>query len=111
MSRGAARHVVASAKIEFPVERVQTALLAWYKKNRRDLPWRRTNNPYHIWLSEVMLQQTRVDTAIAYYERFIERFQSLPDLAAAPVEDVLKLWEGLGYYRRARHFHAAARLV
>lgn len=94
-----------------PVERVQEALITWYRRHRRDLPWRRTNDPYRIWLSEVMLQQTRVDTAIDYYERFLQRFPNVAALAAAPIEDVLKLWEGLGYYRRARNFHAAVRHV
>lgn len=112
MSRSLARSlVVAEPLIPFPVERVQQTLITWYRRHRRDLPWRRTNDPYRIWLSEVMLQQTRVDTAIAYYERFVRRFPNLEALAAAPVEEVLKLWEGLGYYRRARNFHAAAREV
>lgn len=90
-----------------PVPAVQAALLEWYQVHRRDLPWRRTNDPYHIWVSEVMLQQTRVDTALAYYERFIRRFPDAESLAAADVDDVLKVWEGLGYYRRARNLHRA----
>jgi len=94
-----------------PVAPVQQALLEWYRKNRRDLPWRRTDDPYRIWLSEVMLQQTRVDTAISYYERFIERFPTLHDLAAADLDEVLALWAGLGYYNRARNLHAAVREV
>lgn len=88
---------------------LQKALLDWYRKNRRHLPWRKSRDPYRIWVSEIMLQQTRVDTVIAYYNRFIERFPDIFALAAADLEAVLKLWEGLGYYSRARNFHAAAR--
>ena len=86
-------------------------LLEWYRANRRDLPWRWTRDPYHIWVSEIMLQQTRVETVIPYYERFMERFPTPEALAAAPEEEVLKLWEGLGYYSRARNLHAAVREV
>jgi A/G-specific adenine glycosylase len=86
-------------------------LLAWYKRHRRDLPWRRTRDPYAIWVAEIMLQQTRVETVLAYYERFLARFPTLDSLAAAPLDDVLKTWEGLGYYARARNLHAAARRV
>ncbi|MCM3784884.1 A/G-specific adenine glycosylase [Neobacillus mesonae] len=88
-----------------------TELLNWYMQNKRDLPWRRHRDPYYIWVSEIMLQQTRVDTVIPYFQRFIERFPTLKDLAEAPEEDVLKLWEGLGYYSRARNLQAAARQV
>lgn len=87
------------------------ALITWYLEEKRDLPWRRTSNPYHIWVSEVMLQQTRVDTVIPYYERFIEKFPSLADLAYAKEEDVLKMWEGLGYYSRARNLQAGVKEV
>src|SRR5690625_1833280 len=73
-------------------------LLQWYEANKRDLPWRRTKDPYKIWVSEIMLQQTRVDTVIPYYERFLEKFPTLDDLAEAPEDEVLKCWEGLGYY-------------
>ncbi|MBB6673278.1 A/G-specific adenine glycosylase [Cohnella nanjingensis] len=86
-------------------------LLGWYKVAKRDLPWRRSRDPYHIWISEIMLQQTRVDTVIPYFNRFVERFPTVADLAAAPEEDVLKAWEGLGYYSRARNLQAAAREV
>ncbi len=86
------------------------ALLAWYRRNARDLPWRRTRDPYRVWVSEVMLQQTRVETVRPYYETFLARFPSLDALAAAPLAAVLKAWEGLGYYRRARNLHAGARL-
>ena len=86
-------------------------LLTWFDRHRRDLPWRRTSEPYRIWLSEVMLQQTRVETVLPYYERFLARFPTVDALAAAEVEEVLALWSGLGYYRRARQLHAAAREV
>src|SRR6266851_711723 len=79
------------------------ALLAWYDRHRRDLPWRRTRDPYHIWLSEIMLQQTRVAAVLPYYERFLQRFPDVHALAAAPQEEVLRLWSGLGYYSRARN--------
>jgi A/G-specific adenine glycosylase len=88
-----------------------TELLSWYLRHRRDLPWRRSKNPYYIWISEVMLQQTRVDTVIPYFHRFIERFPTIEALAEAPEEDVLKLWEGLGYYSRARNLQGAVREV
>ncbi len=84
------------------------ALLDWYADHARDLPWRRTRDPYRIWVSEVMLQQTRVDTVLRYYDPFLARFPDLETLARAPLADVLKAWEGLGYYRRARNLHAAA---
>lgn len=86
-------------------------LLDWYKREKRDLPWRRNRDPYAIWVSEIMLQQTRVETVIPYYHRFMERFPTIGDLAAAPEEEVLKAWEGLGYYSRARNLQAAARQV
>jgi len=86
-------------------------LLAWYHRHRRDLPWRHTQDPYAIWVAEIMLQQTRVDTAIDYYERFLTRFPTTEALAAAPLDEVLKAWEGLGYYARARNLHKAARQV
>jgi len=88
---------------------VRSALLDWYGKNRRDLPWRRTDDPYAIWISEAMLQQTRVDTVIPYYERFLERFPDVETLADADPDDVLGVWAGLGYYSRARNLQAAAR--
>ncbi len=88
---------------------LRRALLGWYRLHRRDLPWRHTADPYRVWLSEVMLQQTTVATARPFYEAFLARFPDLEALAAAPLEDVLARWAGLGYYRRARHLHAAAR--
>ena len=86
-------------------------LLEWYHRQKRDLPWRRHRNPYYIWISEIMLQQTRVDTVIPYFNRFIERFPTVESLADAPEEDVLKCWEGLGYYSRARNIQHAAKQV
>lgn len=86
-------------------------LLEWYHGQKRDLPWRRHRNPYYIWISEIMLQQTRVDTVIPYFNRFIERFPTVESLAEAPEEEVLKCWEGLGYYSRARNLQHAARQV
>jgi A/G-specific adenine glycosylase len=86
-------------------------LLAWYRRHARDLPWRKTREPYAIWVSEIMLQQTQVSTVIPYYERFLGKFSTVRHLAAADEHDVLRLWEGLGYYRRARQMHAAARKI
>lgn len=86
-------------------------LLKWYDVHKRDLPWRRSRNPYYIWISEVMLQQTRVETVIPYYHRFVEQFPTVEALADAPEEQVLKAWEGLGYYSRARNLQAAVREV
>ena len=86
-------------------------LLNWYRRNRRDLPWRQTKDPYRIWVSEVMLQQTRVETVVAYYLRFVQQFPDPASLARADLEDVLKSWEGLGYYARARNLHRAAGIV
>lgn len=86
-------------------------LLEWYHEQKRDLPWRRSRDPYHIWVSEIMLQQTRVDTVIPYFNRFIGRFPTIESLAEAPEEEVLKCWEGLGYYSRARNLQHAARQV
>ena len=83
-------------------------LLCWYDQRQRDLPWRRRSDAYGIWISEVMLQQTRVEAARPYYERFLKRFPTVQDLASAPVDEVLALWSGLGYYRRARMMHRAA---
>ncbi len=87
------------------------ALLRWYRRHQRDLPWRGTRNPYRVWVSEVMLQQTRVATVIPYYERFLKRFPTLESLAKAREQTLLECWSGLGYYRRARMMQAAARKV
>ena len=86
-------------------------LLAWYDENKRDLPWRRSKNPYYIWVSEIMLQQTRVDTVIPYYERFLDWFPTVESLANAPEERLLKAWEGLGYYSRVRNMQTAAQQI
>lgn len=83
-------------------------LSIWYDKNKRDLPWRRTKDPYKIWVSEIILQQTRIEQGLAYYLRFIKRFPGIHELAIAREEEVLKLWQGLGYYSRARNMHVAA---
>jgi len=85
--------------------------LTWYAREQRDLPWRRSRDPYAIWVSEIMLQQTRVEAVIPYYERFMARFATVEALAQAPLDDVLKMWAGLGYYSRARNLHAAAQTV
>ncbi len=86
-------------------------LLSWFRKNARDLPWRDNKTPYRIWVSEIMLQQTQVATVIDYYQRFMKRFPTVEKLASAEQSEVLKLWEGLGYYRRARQMHAAAQII
>lgn len=86
-------------------------LLDWYDRNRRDLPWRKSADPYAVWVSEIMLQQTRVETGRKFYARFLKRFPNAVALAEAPLAEVLAAWSGLGYYRRARELHAAARIV
>src|SRR5258706_41820 len=86
-------------------------LLAWYDRAAADLPWRRTRDPYQIWLSEIMLQQTQVATVIPYFERFLADFPTVEALAAVPLDRVLKRWEGLGYYSRARNLHRAAQHI
>lgn len=90
---------------------LQRALLAWFDEDARDLPWRKTTDPYKVWLSEVILQQTRVDQGLPYYERFVGAFPTVHDLAAAHEDTVLKHWEGLGYYTRARNLHKAAKAI
>ncbi|MDM8520647.1 A/G-specific adenine glycosylase [Anaerolineales bacterium HSG6] len=87
---------------------IYTNLLGWYHQHRRDMPWRSEESPYRIWLSEVMLQQTQVNTVIPYYERFLTRFPTVTTLSQASLGEVLKMWEGLGYYARARNLHQAA---
>ena len=87
------------------------SLLAWYAKHARDLPWRGQQDPYAVWVSEVMLQQTRVETVIPYYSRWMERFPTVEALAVASRDEVLGMWEGLGYYRRAHHLHQAAHVI
>lgn len=90
---------------------IRQALLGWYRRGHRDLPWRRVRDPYAIWISEIMLQQTRVETVKDYYRRFLERFPTPQALAQAPQGDVMALWSGLGYYSRARNLHAAAQEI
>ena len=92
-------------------QRLRRKLLAWYPKHARDLPWRRSHDPYHVWVSEIMLQQTQVATVEAYFVRFLSALPTVHDLAAADEQQVMRLWEGLGYYRRARQLHAAARVI
>lgn len=87
------------------------ALISWYLKNKRDLPWRQTKSPYAVWLSEIILQQTRVAQGLPYYLKFVDAFPTVNDLADADEETVLKLWQGLGYYSRARNLHASAKYV
>jgi A/G-specific adenine glycosylase len=95
----------------FHIEQFQTDLIDWFTKEQRDLPWRKDRDPYKIWVSEVMLQQTRVDTVIPYFHKFMEKFPTLEALAEADEEEVLKAWEGLGYYSRVRNLHAAVKEV
>ena len=94
-----------------PHSAFQNSLVVWFRANARDLPWRTDRTPYRVWLSEMMLQQTQVETVIPYFERFLARFPTIDDLAAAPIGAVLKLWEGLGYYARARNLHQAAQVI
>lgn len=95
-----------------PNQTFSANLIAWHRHHgRHDLPWQQLRDPYRVWLSEIMLQQTQVATVIPYFQRFLERFPTLADLAAAPLEDVMGLWSGLGYYARARNLHRCARVV
>ena len=94
-----------------PMKKIVKPLLAWYAVNARELPWRSDPSPYHVWLSEIMLQQTRVDTVIPYYKRFLEEVPTVETLADIPEERLLKLWEGLGYYSRARNLQKAAKQI
>ncbi|MBS3907672.1 MAG: A/G-specific adenine glycosylase [Syntrophaceae bacterium] len=91
--------------------KIQKKLLHWFKQNKRDLPWRKTRDPYAIWVSEIMLQQTQVNTAIPYYNHFLKTFPTVRSLARANLSKVLKIWEGLGYYSRARNLHQASRII
>ena len=93
------------------LSRLPAPLLQWYRANRRILPWREDPRPYRVWVSEIMLQQTRVEAVLPYYERFLRELPDIPALAAAPEEQLLKLWEGLGYYSRVRNLQKAARVV
>src|SRR5689334_14940062 len=98
--------IVGQGMTDAELAQVRAQLLAWYDASARDLPWRRTRDPYAIWLSEVMLQQTRVDTVLRYYERFLALFPSAAALADASEDAVMAAWSGLGYYRRARLLHS-----
>lgn len=98
-----------STPLPFALDSLQRAVLAWYRREARDLPWRQSRDPYRIWVSEIMLQQTRVETVKPYYHRFLARFPTVEALAAAPEDEVLGAWSGLGYYARARSLHRAAR--
>lgn len=91
--------------------RFSDLIILWYQENKRDLPWRHTNDPYRIWISEIILQQTRVEQGLAYYQRFLERFPDIRSLANAEEEEVMKIWQGLGYYSRARNMHHSARTI
>ncbi len=93
------------------IARKRDSILDWYRENRRPLPWRSSRNPYKIWISEVMLQQTTVQAVIPYYERFLKRFPSIDDLATADISEVYEAWAGLGYYSRARNLHKAAQEI
>ena len=93
------------------MEAIAADLLAWYDRHRRVLPWREEPTVYRVWVSEVMLQQTRVDTVLPYFDKFMVRFPTVDSLAEAPLDDVLKLWSGLGYYSRARNLHKTAKMV
>jgi A/G-specific adenine glycosylase len=106
-----ARSIVRAERESPKTARQRRRLLDWYDRNRRDLPWRASRDPYAIWVSEIMLQQTRVAVVVERYKEFLHRFPSLAALAAAPEQDVLALWSGLGYYRRARMLHKAAQFV
>ena len=93
------------------IKKFRLAMVNWYNDQQRQLPWRDTDNPYYIWVSEVMLQQTQVNTVIPYYLRFIKLFPDLKTLAKSPQQSVLKAWEGMGYYARGRNLHKAAKQV
>lgn len=89
----------------------QATIISWYHQNKRNLPWRETTNPYFIWLSEIILQQTRIEQGTSYYLKFIKRFPTIKDLAQANEQEVLNLWQGLGYYSRARNLHTTAKYI
>lgn len=93
------------------MENISSKILGWYRQNKRELPWRETNDPYQIWVSEIILQQTRVSQGYEYFLRFMERFPNVEALASASEDEVLKYWQGLGYYSRARNLHQAARTI
>lgn len=93
------------------MKQMREPIIKWYQQNKRDLPWRKEKNPYSIWISEIMLQQTRIEAVMGYYERFLKALPTIQDLAEVDEEKLLKLWEGLGYYNRARNLKKAAQIV
>ncbi|MBU0986963.1 MAG: A/G-specific adenine glycosylase, partial [Proteobacteria bacterium] len=93
------------------IQKIQKQLKGWYRKHHRRLPWRETTNPYHTWVSEVMLQQTQVKTVLPYYQNFLIHFPDVKHLADSDLQEVLKAWEGLGYYARARNLHRASKII
>ena len=102
---------IPNSNYQLPLANLHARLLRWYARHARLLPWRGTRAPYRVWISEIMLQQTQVDTVIPYYRRWLKRFPRVRALASAPLDDVLKEWEGLGYYSRARNLHRAAQMI
>ena len=98
-------------KMEKLLQQLPCVLLPWYAEHKRDLPWRRDKDPYHIWVSEIMLQQTRVAAVIGYFERFMSTLPTVEELAQVSEDELLKLWQGLGYYNRARNLQKAARQI
>lgn len=109
--KSAAYYVRRVAMTSNIVKNIHVPLLAWYDQNHRKLPWRETSDPYAVWVSEVMLQQTQVKTVIPYYRRFLSTFPTIRDLAASDLQAVLKIWEGLGYYGRARNIHRTSQII
>lgn len=93
------------------MKNIVTPLLKWYQENKRELPWRKDQNPYHVWISEIMLQQTRIEAVIDYYNRFLKEIPDIESLAEIPLDRLLKLWEGLGYYNRAKNLQKAAKMI
>ena len=98
-------------KILYNTSKITDLLLKWYKVNKRDLPWRKSKDIYSIWLSEVMLQQTQVDTVIPFYSKWLKQYPTIQNVANAKEKDLLKIWEGLGYYNRCRNFHKSAKII
>lgn len=104
-------HTAACIPKDFDINQFAQTIVEWYKKSGRDLPWRRSSNPYSVWVSEIMLQQTQVETVKPYFEKFMQFFPDVESLASASMDDIFKLWEGLGYYRRAAHLKEAAETI
>ena len=111
LSQASALSFGGTANLGHAAPALRQALLTWYGEQGRDLPWRRSRDPYAIWISEIMLQQTQVKTVMPYYQRWLELFPTVADLAKADQQTVLKAWEGLGYYARARNLHKTAQLI